>query len=102
MQLPSFRLIKQISLCLLLLTSQEAYSFDLSFKNININKISTSLTYNNLIKKIPTLFVFKKKESNNMIDTFKNEYLTFYSNKNEKLRATYSSGAYYIKYTSRW
>ncbi len=103
MNLPSFRLIKPAGLCLsLLFTCQNATAFDLKFESLNLNKISTSLTYDNLINKIPALLVLEERDAAYMVDTIKTEYLTFYSDKNENLRATYASGAYYIKYTSNW
>jgi len=99
----SFRLTKLSGLCFVLfMTIQNASAFDLQINNLNTSKISSHLSYKNLINKLPTLFVFKERDVAYMVDAIKNEYLTFYSDKNENLKATYSSGNYLIIYTSNW
>ena len=106
MELPSFvysRFTKLSGICLiLLLTSQNASAFNLNMNDLNINKLSSNLTYDNLVSKLPTLFIFQERNAAYMVKEIKNKYLTFYSNKNENLKATYDSGAYLITYTSNW
>lgn len=106
MKLPSFiysQTTKLIGICLiLLLSSQSASAFDLNMGDSNINKISTTLTYDNLISKLPTLFIFQERKTTNIFKEMKDKYLTFYSYKNEKLKATYNSGAYLLTYSNHW
>ncbi len=107
MKLPSFtrfRLTKHSGICLVLfMTSQNASAFDLKMDNLSTNKISSHLSYDSFIKKLPTLFVFEEKNAAAyMVSVIRNDYLTFYSTKNENLKATYASGAYQIRYTSNW
>ena len=107
MKLPSFtffRLTKLSSLCLVLcMTSQNASAFDLRIDNLSTNTISSHLSYDSLINKLPTFFVFGEKNATAyMVSVIKNNYLTFYSTKNENLKATYAGGTYLIRYTSNW
>lgn len=45
---------------------------------------------------------FKKQGFSRWLSDFKKTYLTFYTNKNKTLDASYTRGAYYIKYTHNW
>lgn len=99
----SFHLTKLSSLCLvLLLTTQNAHAFTLNLDSLSTNKISANLSYDNLISKLPNFLVFEERDAAYMVEAITNKYLTFYSDKNENLKATYASGAYFIKYTSNW
>lgn len=106
MNLPSFAssyLTKLSGLCLVLvMSSQNAYAFNLDIDNLNSQPIKSKLSYDSLITKIPTLFVFEEKNVLSTFKTIKNKYLTFYSYKNEILKASYSGGAYYLKYSNNW
>jgi len=109
MKLPSFftcfRLTKLIGLCLvMLMTSQNVSAFDLKMDNDNVSstKKSSHLSYDSLISRLPTLFTFQERNAAYLFKEMKDRYLTFYSNKNEKLKATYYSGAYLITYSSHW
>ncbi len=105
-------LVKLFGICsFILLTSQNVHAFDLQVNITDEKGVNTTQTVNwtyqdlvngNFIKKIPSLLTFKRQDAAYIVSTIKNKYLTFYSNKNEKLKATYAGGAYFIKYTHRW
>ena len=106
MKLPSFtsfHVTKLSGICLvLLLTSQNAQAFNLNFNDINTDKTVPALSYESLINTLPSLFIFQERNAAYMMGVIQNKYLTFYSDKNENLKATYASGGYYLKYTSNW
>ncbi|MGK0271706.1 MAG: hypothetical protein ACI88H_002372 [Cocleimonas sp.] len=105
-------IVKLFGIFLLILpTSQNVQAFELNIDTTNIDEISTKqsniwtyrdLVNGKLIKNIPSLLVFTQRDAAYAVKTIRDKYLTFYSNKNEKLKATYDSGAYLIKYTHRW
>ena len=108
----TLKIVKFFSICsLMLLTSQTVQAFDLNVNTTNVNDISKTQSNNwtyqdlvngNLLKQLPTLLPFKRRDAEYIATVIKDQYLTFYSNKNEKLKATYASSAYYLKYTHRW
>jgi hypothetical protein len=64
--------------------------------------IKFNFLHHGILKKTPVLIDFNKMKPLNLEDLIRQNYLTFYSNKNEKLRATYEGGAYAINYTQKW
>ena len=71
-------------------------------QEIRPNSLMLNLSYEEIITKSPNIIDFKEMKPPNVVDFIKNRYLTFYSNKTEKIKATYLEGSYAINYTQKW
>ena len=73
---PSSFLIKLSGLLLVMLfTSQNAHALNLDINNIDTKKTNSKLSYDNLISKLPTIFVFQERDTAYLIKEIKNRYL---------------------------
>lgn len=100
---PYIRLIQVIGFLAIFLTlSNKANAIDLSIDEIEIRTANSGQSFNFISKTIPLIKTYEENYFASMAKTIRNKYLTFYSKKHEKIRASYARGAYLIKYTSDW
>lgn len=70
---------------------------------IPINTKSLNLAFKIALKNKTTNYIdFSKMKPKNKIKQIRERYLTLYSGKKDKLKATYLQGAYAINYIQRW
>ncbi len=86
-----------------LIFSQNANAFVLNIDKLEVKKPHIDLSFETSLFEATTSYLpFKEPDFAEMVGYMKDKYLTFYSNKYEKLNATYSGGMYYLKYTHNW
>ena len=102
--LPRLSFITKLTgICLVtLLTSQSAHAFNLNLNPNSTKQLISKSTFDSSTIKLSSLLIFEEKNMFDLINEIKDSYLTFYSNKNERVKATYVSGAYYLNYSSEW
>lgn len=84
------------------ISSQNANAVELDFDNIETKKLNLNVSFERSFLEATSSLPFKEPDLAQLMGYLKDKYLTFYSNKNESLNATYVSGMYYLKYTHNW
>ena len=104
MNLPNLPFLTKLTgICLVtLITSQSAHAFNLNLNSNSAEQLISKYTFESSSIKLSSLLIFEEKNMFDLISEIKDSYLTFYSNKNEKVKATYVSGAYYLNYSNNW
>jgi len=106
MNFPKLSFISKMSATALFIFAlcPSAYAFNLNFDQLNISKKETISTtaFNLTFDSSDSILPFREKNMFDIFSKIKTEYLTFYSNKYEKVNASYSKGAYFLNYSSVW
>lgn len=104
MNLPGLPFITKLTAIFLvtLYASQSAYAFNLNLGSNITKQFISKPTLETSSNHSSSLLFFEEKNILSLLNGIKDNYLTFYSDKNAKIKATYVSGAYYLNYSNEW